>query len=107
VSLQPALRDDDRRSALNGIEHYVTPNTLAQLLGVGKDKVHQFIRCGELKAFDVRSPGKQSPRYRIPESAVNEFLERRAAASGPQVSPASPRRAARRAKDDAAKQWFK
>ena len=56
-----------------------TPAILAERWGVKVDKVHGFIRSGELVAINVASSLSTRPRWRIPVEAVRQFEERRAA----------------------------
>lgn len=55
---------------------------------VGQDKVHGWIRRGELRAINVASNLAQRPRWIVAPEAVQEFERRRA--GGP--PPAKPRR---------------
>lgn len=57
----------------------LTPPALAKRWGITPEKVIAFIRRGELRAFDVASPGSKRPRYRILLDAVCEFEHRRSA----------------------------
>jgi len=67
-----------------------TPAKLAERWGVKVDKVHGFIRNGELVAINVASSLAGRPRWRIPLEAVRQFEERRSAK--PAVAPTRRRR---------------
>ena len=55
-----------------------TPPEVAAHLRVKASKIIQWIRSGELSAFDVSNrPGIGRPRYRITEEAVELFQARR------------------------------
>jgi len=91
----PPPRPADRQTAARGSKrasHFV-PRELATRWGVCVDKVLNFIRSGELQAFNVASKTSKRPRYRISISEVERFeLETRAAASPVQTPPEAPRR---------------
>lgn len=57
----------------------LTPPALAKLWGLKPTTVIEWIRSGELRAFDVARKGTTRPRYRIPISALEEFQEKRQA----------------------------
>jgi predicted site-specific integrase-resolvase len=59
--------------------HYLTPPQFAEQLGVDPSKVLNWIRSGNLRAFDVRGDGSTRPRYRITIDAIVEFEARRSA----------------------------
>lgn len=67
-----------------------TPAILAERWGVKIDKVHGFIRSGELVAINVASSDSSRPRWRIPLEAVRQFEQRRSAK--PAVIPTRRRR---------------
>ena len=57
---------------------------LAELLGVNKATIFRQIRAGEIKAIDISTGrGRRNPAYRIPQSEVDSYFERR------QVQPGS------------------
>lgn len=91
----PPPRPADRKTAARGSKragHFV-PRELATRWGVCVDKVLNFIRSGELQAFNVASKTSKRPRYRISISEVERFeQETRAAASPVQTPPEAPRR---------------
>lgn len=55
----------------------LTPADVAARWGVAHDKVLEFIKTGELAAFNVASKRSSRPQYRINESAIAAFEERR------------------------------
>ena len=55
----------------------LTPADVAERWGVAHDKVLEFIKTGELVAFNVASKRSSRPQFRINESAVAAFEERR------------------------------
>jgi len=63
---------------------YLTPPAVAKLLHVRPDRVRAWIRSGQLRAVDL-SDGTR-PRFRISESDLQIFLNRRSAAPEPKVS---------------------
>ena len=68
------------------IAEYQTPPQVADVLGVGHDKILVWIHSGELRAIDVSTTRGQRPRWRISRIDLEDFLKRRAAI------PRSPRR---------------
>lgn len=71
----------------------LSPRALAARWGVCVDKVLNFIRSGELRAFNVASTTSKRPRYRISMAEVERFeQETRATASPVQTPPEAPRR---------------
>lgn len=56
----------------------LTPTQCAKALGVSKDQVLALIAAGELNAFSV-GLGKQRKRYRVEESELAAFKQRRSA----------------------------
>lgn len=72
---------------------YLTPAELAAMWRVSHDKVLEFIRTGELAAFNVASSRSRRPRFRIALAAVTEFEARRSACdSARRISHTLPRR---------------
>ena len=63
---------------------------LAKMLKVKPDKIHLWIRNGELEAFNVASNPIGQPQWRITDLALAAFQAKRAAA--PTESPASLRK---------------
>jgi len=72
---------------------FLTPAELAAIWRVSHDKVLEFIRTGELAAFNVASSRSRRPRFRIALAAVTEFEARRSACdSARRLPPALTRR---------------
>ena len=71
------------------------PRDLALRWGVCVDKVLNFIRSGELRAFNVAAKNSKRPRYRIPLESVRQFEEQTRAAAVPEA-PAAPARRRKR-----------
>jgi len=62
----------------------LTPPQAARILGVGADKIHLWIRSGELVAADLASPGSTRPRYRIHPDDLAAFEKSRTVRPVPQ-----------------------
>ena len=75
----------------------LTPPEFAKRYGINTDKVHVFIRDGELRAIDVSQKPGGRPRWRITPEAIEEF-ERRRSSKTPAASPKPKRR--RKTPDD-------
>jgi hypothetical protein len=56
---------------------YFNPAQVAEMWGVSHDKVLEFIKSGELRAFNVASKTSRRPQFKIPSAALREFEERR------------------------------
>lgn len=67
---------------------------IAKLEGVGESVVRQWIRAGELRAYNA-SGSKQSrkPRLRIEEAALIEFRRERSTGTAPEQKPRRTRSA--------------
>ena len=69
----------------------LTPADVAAMWGVAHDKVLEFIKTGELAAFNVASKRSSRPQFRVTLTAVKAFQERRSgrdpARSAPPVTP--------------------
>ena len=83
-----------------GTADYLRPRDLALQWGVCIDKVLNFIRSGELRAFNVAAKSSKRPRYRIPVESVRQFEEQTRAAAIPEA-PAPPAPSRRRKRDSA------
>lgn len=55
----------------------LTPPEVARRYGISPEKVHAWIRSGELRAIDVANQGSRRPRYRIDLADLEAFEERR------------------------------
>jgi hypothetical protein len=67
-------------------ERFLTPPTIARLLGVGVDKVAAFIDRGELIAINTSLTGGR-PRWKIEPAAFRRFLESRSNKPSQEVKP--------------------
>jgi hypothetical protein len=56
---------------------YLNPAQVAAMWGISHDKVLEFIKSGELDAFNVASKKSKRPQFKITLSAVKAFEERR------------------------------
>ena len=75
--------------------HWLTPPKIAQQLGVCVDKVHGWIKRGELRAVDVsEQPGHGRPRFRIDPGDLTDFLRGREVVARPK-----PQRRRRKSSD--------
>ena len=69
----------------------VTPPELAARWGINADKVHKWIKSGELDAHNVATSGRsERPRYVISEEAIKDFTLRRKGNTA--STPPAPRR---------------
>lgn len=50
----------------------------AKLLSTSKDRILDWIRCGDLTAVNIKAPGSVRATWRIPEDALAKFLAVRA-----------------------------
>jgi hypothetical protein len=66
--------------------NYSTPPERAKEIRVDAKKIIAEIEAGRLEAINVAAPGSRRPRYRISETAWQEFLHQR------QVKPLRRRR---------------
>lgn len=81
----------------HGTADYFRPRDLALRWGVCVDKVLNFIRSGELRAFNVAAKKSKRPRYRIPLESVRQFEEQtRAAAASEAPAALAPSRRRKR-----------
>jgi excisionase family DNA binding protein len=79
----------------------LTPPQVARQLGVSPDKIHAWIRKGELHATNVAAARGGRPRYRISENDLANFQKTR---QNVKPTPKPPRR---RKKDDGVIEFFK
>lgn len=69
-----------------------SPPEVADELGIAVEKVHAWIRAGELEAVNVGTTAISRPRWKISQDAFDDFLEARR-----QRKPAKPVRRKKRA----------
>lgn len=62
-----------------------TPAQLAKALQVSRGKVMTWIKSGKLAALNMSD--SETPRYRITQDAVDEFLDSRLVKAAPMVQP--------------------
>ncbi len=91
-AIQPAATPTSSKKR-RGTADYVRPRDLALQWGVCVDKVLNFIRSGELRAFNVAAKNAKRPRYRIPLESVRQFEELTRAVAVPAApAPSAPSR---------------
>lgn len=73
----------------------LTPPEVAQQLGVGPDKVHRWIRTGELRAINLATTPTGRPRYAIDVADLVEFERGRQVLPPTQPAPRRRRRSNR------------
>ena len=73
----------DMKTTGQSAHSYLTPPGIAKLLRVASDKVHGWIRRGELRAVNV-GDGVRA-RYRVSQESLDAFLKSR------EVQPPTPR----------------
>lgn len=72
---------------------YLTPPEAARIVRMKADRIIALVRSGEIKASNVATKLSGRPRYRIALSDLQDWLDRRAAAS---VATSAPRRRRKR-----------
>jgi excisionase family DNA binding protein len=73
----------------------LTTREAADVLRVSKDKILQFIRTGDLVAYDVSANTSKRPQYRIPATALSDFANKRRPTPERYVSPPESARIAK------------
>jgi len=79
-------------AASQDLAGFLNPAQVAAMWGVSHDKVLEFIRTGELEAFNVASKTSRRPQYKIPVAALKVFQERRAGRDPARCLPPPPAR---------------
>ena len=83
------------------------PAQVAKLWGISHDKVLEFIKTGELRAFNVASKNSRRPQFKIPSAALREFEEQRSGREPARsVSRPSGRRPARKSSASSPREYF-
>ena len=83
------------------------PAQVAKLWGISHDKVLDFIKTGELRAFNVASKNSRRPQFKIPSAALREFEEQRPGREPARsVSRPSGRRPARKSSASSPREYF-
>ena len=78
--MPPLVDDGGIMTAQNPTsERMLTPPQVARRLGVSADKIHAYIRNGELRAYDLATRPGGRPRYHIEPTELQAFLASRAA----------------------------
>lgn len=86
---------------------YLSPKQVARMWGIAHDKILEFIRTGELAAFNVAAKTSRRPRYKITLAAVKKFEEGHAGRDPARLPPAPrQRRQRQRVSLPAAKKYF-
>jgi len=99
----------DRAASLPGscsIPNYLNPRQVATMWGIFHDKVLEFIRTGELNAFNVASKNSRRPQFKITLDAVKAFELLRAGGDPSRMSPPAPRRTVQNRSAPQQKQWI-
>lgn len=73
---------------------YLSPNEIAEVLGISADKVIDLIRAGKLKAINVATGDKRA-RYRVAPEDFQAFLEQQAVKPKANIVPTQRRRKAK------------
>jgi len=83
------------------VKQKITPPELARLWGVTVEKIHAFIRAGELRAINGASPGRnQRPRWLIDAKDIEDFERRR------EATPPPPKTARRKRRERSADDYY-
>jgi hypothetical protein len=86
---------------------FLNPAQVAEMWGVSHDKVLEFIRTGELEAFNVASKKSRRPQFKIPLAALQAFQERRSGRDPARSLPPPPsRRSPRKPSSPATRDYF-
>lgn len=86
---------------------YFNPAQVAEMWGVSHDKILEFIKSGELRAFDVSSKNSRRPQFKIPRAALGEFEERRSGRDPARSVPhPSGRRSSRKSSASPTREYF-
>jgi excisionase family DNA binding protein len=74
---------------INEMGAWLTPPKIAKQLGVDIEKVYTWIRSGELRAIDLVKKRGGRPRFRVSETELNDFIQRRSVVPPPAPAPRS------------------
>ncbi len=86
---------------------FFNPAQVAAMWGVSHDKVLEFIRTGELDAFNVASKKSRRPQFKIPGDALRAFQERRSGRDPARsLPPPAARRASRKSSEPTTRRYF-
>jgi len=75
--------------------------------GVAHDKIVEFIKTGELEAFNVASKRSRRPQFKVTLAAVKAFQERRSGRDPARATPpAEPRRSSPKKSRPSTREYF-
>jgi hypothetical protein len=63
---------------MKSIRRHLTPPEIAARFQIGVEKVHAWIKCGELRACNLATKASGRPRYIVAECDLETFLASRA-----------------------------
>ena len=64
------------------MSRWLTPPQIAELLAVDQEKVRDWIKSGQLDAYNVASTLNGKPRWRVSPEEFDKFLNGRKSAAG-------------------------
>lgn len=85
---------------------YLSPKQVARMWGASHDKVLEFIRTGELPAFNMATKTSRRPRYKITLAAVKAFEGRRSGRDSSRPPKVTQRRKSRTVSSSGGKKYF-
>lgn len=86
---------------------FYNPAQVAEMWGISHDKVLEFIKTGELNAFNVASKNSRRPQFKIPGDALKAFQERRSGRDPARsLPPPAPRRSSRKSSPQQTRTYF-
>lgn len=86
---------------------FYNPAQVAEMWGVSHDKILEFIKTGELEAFNVASKKSRRPQFKIPIAALQAFQQRRSGRDPARSLPApASRRTARKPASPPTREYF-
>jgi hypothetical protein len=85
---------------------FYNPAQVAQMWGISHDKVLEFIRTGELDAFNVASKSSRRPQFKIPAAALQAFQEQRPGRDPARSLPPRPPRASQKSSQPKTREYF-
>lgn len=106
---QPFHAQQSEQPAANATDAavtYLSPKQVAVMWRTSHDKVLDFIKTGELEAFNVATRSTGRPRFRITLAAVKAFEERRSGRDPSRAAKVTERRAPRTVSSSRAKKYF-
>jgi excisionase family DNA binding protein len=71
---------------------YLTPSQIASRLRVGVDKIHAWIKSGQLRASNLATKTTGRPRYGIDERDLDAFIAGRTVTPRTRISRTSRKR---------------